>query len=59
MASGYNRPEVGNTGSGVYGGLSTGSLVHLMSQQDESRLLVATVPEMALRPNPGIIFYVT
>nr|CAD7448106.1 unnamed protein product [Timema bartmani] len=44
LASGYSKPSVGSTGSGIYGGRS-GALITLMAPTNTSQLLIATVPK--------------
>ncbi|XP_076220784.1 vanin-like protein 1 [Nomia melanderi] len=44
LAAGYNRPEVGNTGSGIYLGRN-GIADAIMSHQSGNRLLVSRVPK--------------
>lgn len=49
MASGANRPLLGNTGSGIYSG-KLGALQSVMSETQLTRVLIANVPR-----NPGVI----
>ncbi|KAF4528559.1 hypothetical protein B566_EDAN017074 [Ephemera danica] len=44
LASGYSRPHLSSTGSGIYGGLRHGALKTLMAEVKTNEALVATLP---------------
>ncbi|KAK6644954.1 hypothetical protein RUM43_001230 [Polyplax serrata] len=44
LASGYNDPRRGSTGSGIFNGVE-GSIVHYMSEKKGSKLFVAEIPK--------------
>lgn len=44
LASGYNKPQVGSSGSGIYQGRS-GALAYYMADMEGSKLIVSPVPK--------------